>query len=175
MRFFFALLGLSIAAASSSLAAEPATKSERQTTKATYLITGLHCPPCTRTVESSLARIQGVRSAKVDWKTKLARIEFDETVVPAQTLAQRIATTPHMMGGDMKYDGWLALKAPQAKDQATAKQVKQTLGKLSGVKQVIVYPQHSLIGVQFEAKGDLKSDELISALQDARIEASSVR
>ena len=32
-----------------------------QPTQATYSITGLHCPPCTRTVESSLKKVKGVQ------------------------------------------------------------------------------------------------------------------
>ena len=46
--------------------------------KATYSVTGLHCPPCTRTVESSLMKVKGVKSFKVDWQTKSAKVEFDE-------------------------------------------------------------------------------------------------
>ncbi|MEX2140684.1 MAG: heavy metal-associated domain-containing protein [Pirellulales bacterium] len=173
MRFFFELLVISVSAAAVSMGADPADNKGSSTTKATYLVTGLHCPPCTKTVELSLARIQGVRSVKVDWKTKSAQVEFDEMVLPAQTLAQRIASTSHMMGGSMRYGGWLALKVPAANDQAIANEAKATLGKLAGVKQVVVYPQHRLIGVQFDAKGKLKSEELISALQSARIEASN--
>ena len=174
MRLFLALLGASfLSAAAESMAVQPADKQESQTTKATYLITGLHCPPCTRTVESSLARIQGIRSAKVDWKTKMARIEFDEKVVPAQTLAQRIAATPHMMGGDMQYAGWLALKVPEAKDETAAKKAEEALTKLTGVKQVVTYPKQQSIGVQFDAKGKLTSETLIDALAAAGIKATN--
>jgi hypothetical protein len=48
--------------------AEPA-RQERTTsepTKATYSITGLHCPPCTRTVESALKKVKGVGSEHQD-------------------------------------------------------------------------------------------------------------
>jgi copper chaperone CopZ len=74
--------------------------------KATYLVSGLHCPPCTRTLETSLKSLKGVRSAKVDWNTKNAKIEFDETIISAQQLSESIARTPHMMGGNMQYAGW---------------------------------------------------------------------
>jgi copper chaperone CopZ len=174
MRFFSAVLGVCfVAAAAAMMAAEPADKKESQTTKATYLITGLHCPPCTRTVESSLARVQGVRSAKVDWKTKNARIEFDEKVLPAQTLAQRIASTPHMMGSGMQYGGWLALKVEGLKEESTAKKAKETLGGVKGVKQVVAYPQQQSLGVQFDAQGKLATHDLIDALADAGIKATN--
>jgi copper chaperone CopZ len=173
MRLFLAIVALG-ALATGATAAEPATKNASPTTKATYMITGLHCPPCTRVVESSLKPIEGVRSAKIDWKTKLAQIEFDEKLVPAQTLAQRIASTPHLMGDEMHYGGWLALKAPAVKDEATGKKAKEALSKLAGVKEVAVYPKQQSIGVEFDAKGKLKSQDVIDALKDAGIEASNL-
>jgi copper chaperone CopZ len=174
MRFICALLGMTFAAAATLLmAADPADKKDSQTTKAAYLITGLHCPPCTRTVESSLARVQGIRSAKVDWKTKTAQIEFDEKVVAAQTIAQRLASTQHMMGGNMQYGGWLALKAPEVKDEAAAKKVKATLSGIKGVKQVVTYPQQQSVAVQFDAQGKLTTRDLVDALAKAGVKASN--
>src|SRR5205823_3413242 len=77
--------------------ASPADKKEA-IVQATYLITGLHCPPCTTTVEQSLRRAPGVRSIKVDWRTQNAHVEFDENVVSAQKVATLVSRTPHMMG-----------------------------------------------------------------------------
>jgi copper chaperone CopZ len=130
--FLSAAVTLTIVAA--SFADEPGAKPAivTTTTNATYAITGLHCPPCTRTVEASLRKTKGVKSAKVDWTTKSAKVTFDESMLPAQQLAQAIAKTPHMMGGGMHYAGWLALKIPDLKDDATAKTVKEALGKVAG-------------------------------------------
>jgi copper chaperone CopZ len=153
--------------------AEPGESKDRQTTKATYLVTGLHCPPCTKTVERSLQGIKGVQAVKVDWQTKNARIEFDENLIPAQTLAQRIAGTAHMMGGGMRYDGWLALQVPDVKDEAKAKQVKEVLGKLKGVKQAVAYPAQQSVGVQFTSDGKLTSQQLIDALDEAGFKAKN--
>src|SRR4051812_20948997 len=93
------------------IAAEP--------TKATFLVTGLHCPPCTSTVQGSLSRVKGVQSVAVDWNSKSAKIVFDESVLPAQSLASAIESTPHMMGAGMRYGGWLYLKAPSITDEAS--------------------------------------------------------
>lgn len=98
-----------------------------KSTKATFLVSGLHCPHCTKTVEGSLLKTKGVKSVSIDWKTKYGTIEFDESVLPAQLLAQKIAATPHMMGGDMKYESWLALKVPSVKDETSGKAVKGAL------------------------------------------------
>jgi copper chaperone CopZ len=152
----------------------PSEEDRKVATKATFLVTGLHCPPCTRTVESSLSQVKGLRSIKVDWKTKNARIEFDEAVLPAQKVAQLIADTPHMMGRNMQYGGWLALKVPSLKDDATAKQVMEVLSKVEGVKQVATYPKQRSVGIAFAAKGDLTSAELIDVLTKAGIKAENL-
>jgi copper chaperone CopZ len=142
-------------------------------THATFTITGLHCPPCTRTVQSSLAKTPGVKSATVDWKSKSARLAFDEQKISAQRLARRIAATPHMMGAGMRYGGQLALSVPGLKDDATAQAARQALSKIAGVAGVATFPgQHSLT-VQFTADGDVSSRQLIDALAQAGIKAST--
>jgi copper ion binding protein len=143
-------------------------------TKATFLITGLHCPPCTRTVESSLSRVKGIHSIKVDWRTKNARLEFDESVISAQQIAKEIAQTPHMMGRNMKYGGWLALKIDELKDATDGKAVKTTLGKIEGVKAVAVYLKQKAVGVQFEQKGNVTDRQLIDALTEAGYHARNL-
>ena len=140
-------------------------------TKATYLITGLHCPPCTATVESSLGRVNGVRSIKVDWQTKSARVEFDEAVLPAQRIAQAIAGTPHMMGSNMRYAGWLALKVPDLKDDASAQSAKAALSKVPGVTRVAAYPAQHSMSVEFGPQGTVTSRQLTEALSAAGLKA----
>lgn len=163
-----AALALVVLASISILADEP-----QGSTKATYLVTGLHCPPCTKTVEGSLARTKGVKSVSVDWRTKNAKIEFDESILPAQVLAQKIAGTPHMMGRGMQYGGWLALNVPSVKDDASGKAVKEALAKVEGISQVAVYPTQHSIGVAFSGKGQMTSQEVIDLLAKAGIEASN--
>jgi copper chaperone CopZ len=143
------------------------------TTKATFLITGLHCPPCTRTVEGSLGRVKGVKSVSVDFRTQNAKIEYDESVLPAQTLSSLIAATPHMMGGGMHYGGWLALKVPAITDDASGEKAKATLSKMEGVKSVAVYPKQHSAAVLFTGKGSLSSQQMIEALAKEGIEASN--
>ncbi len=142
------------------------------TTKAKFLVTGLHCPPCTKTVQSSLSKVPGVKSVSVDWATKNAIVEIDESVLPAQSLSQRIAATPHMMGGGMHYGGWLALKVPSVKDEATGKKVQAALAGAKGIKQVAVYPDKQAIGVLFTGDGKLTTQDVIDLLAKADLEAT---
>lgn len=160
---------------------EPAKKPEQKqeqksdVVKATFLITGLHCPPCTTTVERSLQGVKGVKSIKVDWNSKNARVEFDEQIISAQRLSASIAGTPHMMGGNMQYGGWLAVKIGglKADDTASWDRVKGALAKVPGVKQVAVYPTRSGVGVEFDSKGELTSRKLMAALEGAGFKASN--
>jgi copper chaperone CopZ len=143
----------------------------KKVTSATYMITGLHCPACTKTVEGSLSKAPGVVSIKVDWNTKDAKIQFDESAVSAQRVAELIAATPHMMGPSMHYDGWLVLKTPDLNDNATASKAKDVLQKIAGVKAVSAFPDKHVVEVQFNADGKATSQQLIDALAGAGIKA----
>lgn len=171
--FVLSLLGMFLATA--ARAQDPAAPKAEETTvvKATFLITGLHCPPCTKTVERSLRQIDGVTSVKVDWKTKNARIEFDEAVLPAQRLGRLIAETPHMMGRKLHYGGWLALKAPEITDKNSAAKAKEALSDVAGVKHVAAYPDEHSLGVQFDDEGELTSAALIKKLAAAGFTAEN--
>jgi copper chaperone CopZ len=168
--FFVAVscLALGSAAHAQAPAASGAT-----TTKATYLITGLHCPPCTRTVETSLARLNGVKSVSVDWRTHNAKVEYDETVLPAQQLSASIAATPHMMGGGMRYGGWLALRVPSITDEASGAKAKAVLSKLEGVKSVAIYPQQHSAAVLFAGGRSVSSEQVIQVLGKEGLDASN--
>jgi Cu+-exporting ATPase len=152
---------------------EPAKPDAPKTISATYMITGLHCPMCNQTVEKSLSKAPGVQSIKVDFNTKLAKINFDESKIPAEKVGQLIAATPHMMGPSMHYDGWLALKAPELKDDAAAKIAKDVLGKVAGVKTVNAIPAQHLVEIQFAPEGKATSAQLIDALGQAGIKAEN--
>jgi len=142
-------------------------------TKATFLVTGLHCPPCTSTVQGSLSRVKGVKSVTVDWNTKHAKVVFDESVLPAQSLASAIETTPHMMGAGMRYGGWLALSVPSITDDASGQKAKDAVNKVEGVKTVQPYPAQHKLAVLFTGNGNASSQQLIDALAKEGIQASN--
>lgn len=158
-------IALGLISAANLYSAEP--------TKATFLVTGLHCPPCTSTVQGSLSRVKGVKSVTVDWSTKHAKVLFDESVLPAQSLASAIETTPHMMGAGMRYGGWLALSVPSITDDASGQKAKDALTKVEGVKTVALYPAQHKVGVLFAGQGTASSQQLIDALAKDGIQASN--
>ena len=163
----------SLALVGTSFASRIVAQETANPTKATFLVTGLHCPPCTSTVQNSLARVKGVKSVAVDWNKKNATIEFDEHVLPAQALASAIEGTPHMMGGGMRYAGWLALKVSSITDEASGQKVKAVLSKMDGVKTVAVYPAQHSAAVLFAGVGSMSSQQLIERLAKEGIEAAN--
>lgn len=136
-------------------------------TKATFLITGLHCPPCSQTVEGALRRVPGVRAVQVDWRTKRAKVEFDEGQLSAQTLAARIAATPHMMGGNMHYKGWLSLRVQGLMEEKTRETAKAALMKIAGVAQVAVYPEQGAMAIRFDGAQKVTTQQILQSLKDA--------
>ncbi len=171
MRIAFFCVGFAAVASSTAQAADA--RQASAATRATFSITGLHCPPCSRTVESSLRKLEGVRSAKVDYATKSAKIDFDEQRVSAQQIAEAIAATPHMMGAGMHYGSWLSLSVPGLKDEASAASVRAALAKLPGVAQVSPFTGQHAISVQFTSEGKATIGELIGALAKVGLEAKT--
>lgn len=140
--------------------------------KQTFVVQGLHCPPCTGTVESALKRAKGIESVKADWKSKSAWITFDESAISAQQVAQAIAATPHMMGRGMHYQASLALKVPELKGDASAEKVKTALSAVPGVSVIYTYPQQQSIAVRFSGTDKVTTADLIAALKKAGFEAA---
>jgi copper chaperone CopZ len=168
-----AAFAMTISASAMGQGSAPRSDAKSEPTQATYLLTGLHCPPCTRTVESSLASVRGILTVKVDWKTKAAKIEFDESILPAQRVAQLIAATPHMMGSSLHYGGWLAVLAPEIKDAASGKLAEEALAGIEGVKSAKSYPAQHTVAVYFAPKGELSTRNLIDALKEKGIQAET--
>ncbi|HEX4142310.1 MAG TPA: heavy metal-associated domain-containing protein [Pirellulales bacterium] len=159
--------------ASGIFAEDPAIEKPTALTKATFSISGLHCPPCTRTVESSLRRQKGVKAVKVDWATKSAKVEFDEAVLPVQQLSAAVAATPHMMGGGLNYAGWLALSVPGIKDDASAKMAEAAVRDVKGVTGAGASATRRTLSVQLAKDGNVTSQQLIDALEAAGFKASN--
>jgi copper chaperone CopZ len=174
-KLYLAIAAVVMTFVAPAIGQEPAPQSEAapESTTATFLMTGLHCPPCTRTVESSLAGVAGILAIKVDWKTKMAVVEFDETVLSAQGISQLIAATPHMMGRSLHYGGWLALRAPEIKDEASGEQAEKALLAVEGVKSAKSYPAQHAVAVYFASKGELTTQQLIEALSNAGFQAEN--
>lgn len=62
--------------------------------KAEFIIEGMSCEiGCARTIEKKLAKMEGVKSAKVDFDNKLAMVEYDEARVNTNSLEETVKKT----------------------------------------------------------------------------------
>ena len=59
--------------------------------KAEFNIKGMTCAiGCAKTIEKKLAKMDGVKSAKVDFEKKLAQVEYDESIVNTVSLENTV-------------------------------------------------------------------------------------
>ena len=62
--------------------------------KAEFTIEGMTCEiGCAKTIEKKLAKMEGVKSATVDFDKKLAMVEYDEGRVTTTTLEETVSKT----------------------------------------------------------------------------------
>ena len=125
-------------------------------TKATYMVMGLHCPPCTTTVEQSLRKAKGIGAVKLDFEGKYATVVFDESLISAQEVAGAVSSTPHMMGRNLRYGSVLVLSVPGVEDKTTALKATTALSSVAGVVKVTLFPAQEAVRhrVRQQGKGD---------------------
>lgn len=72
--------------------------------KAEFTIEGMTCAMgCAKTIEKKMAKLEGVKSAKVDFDKKLAMVEYDEAKVNTETLEEVVKKSGDMYSvKDMK-------------------------------------------------------------------------
>ncbi|WGD36037.1 heavy metal-associated domain-containing protein [Olleya sp. YS] len=59
--------------------------------KAEFKIEGMTCPMgCAKTIEKKMAKMEGVKSAVVDYDRQLAMVEYDEAIVTPATLESTV-------------------------------------------------------------------------------------
>tara|TARA_B100000809_G_C15132192_1_gene528923 strand:- start:2718 stop:3116 length:399 start_codon:yes stop_codon:yes gene_type:complete len=60
--------------------------------KAEFGIEGMTCAMgCAKTIEKKIAKMDGVKTAKVDFDKEIAMVEYDEAMVTPQTLEEAVA------------------------------------------------------------------------------------
>jgi len=65
--------------------------------KAEFSIDGMTCAiGCAKTIEKKIAQMDGVKSATVDFDTKLAMVEFDESKVSTNSLEEAVSQAGEM-------------------------------------------------------------------------------
>mgnify|MGYP001403900313 FL=1 len=78
--------------------------SDKVLAKAEFNIEGMTCAiGCAKTIEKKLAKMDGVKSAKVDFEKKLAQVEYDESIVNTSSLENTVTKASNSYSvNDMK-------------------------------------------------------------------------
>lgn len=75
----------------------PEVKTNATYAKAEFTINGMTCAMgCAKTIEKKMAKMEGVKSAKVDFGKKLAMVEYDEAKVTPTSLEEVVAKVGKM-------------------------------------------------------------------------------
>ncbi len=107
---------------------------EKQLQTVAIKVSGLHCEGCVEPVEKGLRQIKGVQSAKLEFKTGVAVVRYDEAQVALSQIIHALPKIPHAMGprSKMKYEGRLLLTLAKG----DPKKIAQALSKVNGVAKV---------------------------------------
>ncbi|MEW6152746.1 MAG: heavy-metal-associated domain-containing protein [Actinomycetota bacterium] len=54
-------------------------------------VTGMNCTGCEQRISSVLGRLDGVQSVQADHQSGVIRLEYDPSLVTAETIASRLA------------------------------------------------------------------------------------
>jgi Cu+-exporting ATPase len=82
--------------------------------KAEFNIKGMTCAiGCAKTIEKKLAKMDGVKSAKVDFEKKLAQVEYDESIVNTVSLENTVTKASDSYSvNDMKKVDFFSTESP---------------------------------------------------------------
>jgi copper chaperone CopZ len=92
MRLKLVALVATLLATAPALAEKPAEKPAAKTAvaKSQLKIEGMHCQGCAGGIVNQLQRLKGVKSAKVDAKSKIGTVEYDPKQVKPADLVERV-------------------------------------------------------------------------------------
>ncbi|GAB4144828.1 MAG: heavy metal translocating P-type ATPase metal-binding domain-containing protein [Sphingomonadales bacterium] len=80
---------------------------------ASFVIENIHCPSCIRQIEADLARLPGLRAARLNFTTRRLLVDHDEAALPADRIVARLAD----LGFRARPFGTTATPADQAERQ----------------------------------------------------------
>lgn len=134
-------------------------------------IGGLHCEGCVAPVETGLKKVNGVSQAKLDYKTGVATLRFNEHNTPLSKLTLSVADIPHAMGSKMKYSARFMLPL-QTGAGANAEKARKAVAAVKGVQKAEL--NKNVLYVTFNPKAvDVTYDQISKAVQDVGVKINA--
>lgn len=146
-KLFFAALATALIPALALTAAA----AQAQTHTVTVAVSGLHCQGCVDPVEQGLKRVPGVSQARLDYRTGLARVTYDEARVPISKVVNALKSIPHAMGPKMHYGGSLDINLKVTRNGGSLIAARQAVASVPGVQKAQL--KGSGLLVTFQPKG----------------------
>lgn len=134
-------------------------------------IGGLHCEGCVAPVEAGLKKVNGVSQAKLDFKTGVATLQFNEHNTPISKLTLSVANIPHAMGRKMKYSARFMLSF-QTGTGVNVEKARKAVAAVKGVQKAEL--NKNVLYVTFNPKAaEVTYDQISKAVQNAGVKINT--
>jgi len=100
-------------------------------------VTGMTCAACSARVEKVVGRLQGVRTASVNLATEKLRLEYDESLLSAETVTAAVENAGYGIA-PVETARRLVIPIGGMTCAACSARIEKVLGKLPGVRSVSV-------------------------------------
>lgn len=139
--------------------------------KETILIKDMHCASCALTIEKALKKVEGVKTANVNFATEKATVEFDKKLVGREKFEETIQKAGYGIIKEEKQEaGKVVLKVHGMNSQHCAGIIEDTLRKINGVKSFEANLITGKASVFFDSSV-VKVSDLIKAIENAGYDA----
>lgn len=127
---------------------EPPSCEEKQYFK----ISGMSCVNCALTIEKGLIKMDGVKSAAVNFASEKLTVDYDSSIVSQDEILARIKDLGYEAKSEAKGAGRLRFKVGGMTCGSCALAVEKKLGSADGIKAAVVNPASETAAVEFDPK-----------------------
>lgn len=106
--------------------------------KRTFSITGMTCAACARAIERSVSKVDGVKSASVNFATEKLTVEFDEGKVDLSRIKEAVEKVGYGVQDDESTRREVIIPIGGMTCAACAKAIERAIKRLPGVDEVSV-------------------------------------
>lgn len=141
----------------------PAPSSEE---KQHYKISGMSCANCALTIEKGLSKIEGVKSAAVNFASEKLTVDFDSSVVSQEDILARIKDLGYEAQNLEDGKGMLRFKVSGMTCGNCALAIEKKLGGVDGIKKAAVNLASETAVVEFKPER-ITTREIFELVRDA--------
>ena len=133
--------------------------------KESFKIAGMSCAACATRIEKGLSKLEGVRSANVNFAMERAAVEFDDVLANKSKLEGMVEKLGYTVIRDTEAtDSKVTLNITGMSCAACAARIEKKLSKLGGVSNANVNFSTEKATVEFDPS-EIKPSELIKAVE----------